>query len=144
MAMQAAASTLNLSLAPFEARSPKEFTGAFEGIAKTRCDSLLVQGDTLFAVNAARIAELALKYRLPSASALNEYAEVGGLITYGPDRLEGYRRAAVFVDRILKGAKVADLPIEQATSFKFVITMKTATSLGMSIPQSLQTGARLI
>lgn len=143
-AMQAAAATLNLSLSPFEARSPKQFAEAFEGIARTGCDSLLVQGDTLFAVNAATIAELALKYRLPSASALNEYAKVGGLITYGPDRLEGYRRAAVFVVGILKGAKVADLPIEQATSFKFVINMETAKSLGLSIPRSLQMGARLI
>ena len=80
-AMQATAGSLNLGLSPFEARSSNEFAGTFADIAKARCDAVLVQGDTLFAVSAARIAELALNYRLPSASVLNEYAEVGGLIS---------------------------------------------------------------
>ena len=77
-------------------------------------------------------------------SPLYEYAEVGGLITYGPDRLEGYRRAAVFADKLLKGAKVADLPIEQAGTFDLVINMRTAKALGLTIPQALQSRARLI
>ena len=105
---------------------------------------MLVQGDTMFAANVRTVAALALKHRLVSASPINEYADAGGLISYGPDRLEGYRRAPVFVDKLLKGAKPRDLPIQQATEFEFFINMATAKSLGLKIPQSLQTRARLI
>jgi putative tryptophan/tyrosine transport system substrate-binding protein len=111
---------------------------------RARCDAVLVQGDTLFAANARAVAELALRHRLVSASAINEYADAGGLISYGPDRLEGYRRAAGFVDKLLKGAKPGDLPIQQATQFEFFINMGTAKSLGLTIPQTLQTRARLV
>ncbi len=94
----------------FEARAPDELDRAFAQMIAGRCDAVLVQAGSMFAVNTRTTAELALRHRLPSASALYDFAEAGGLITYGPDRLEGYRRAAVFVDRILKGAKPADLP----------------------------------
>lgn len=110
----------------------------------TKCDAVMVQSGSMFAVHAKTIAELALASRLPSGSQLYEYAELGGLITYGPDRLEGYRKAAEFVDKLLRGAKVADLPIEQASQFELVINTTTATALGLRIPQSLQSRARLI
>ena len=112
---------------------------------KARADAVVVQVDTLFAVNVQSIAQLALKHHLPSASSLTDFAVAGGLISYGPDdRLEGYRRAAVFVDKLLKGAKPGDLPIEQPTKFELVINMTTAKSLGIAVPQALQLRARLI
>jgi len=143
-AMQSTAASLGFRLSVFEARAPSEFVSVFAKIEKARCDAVLVQGDTMFAVNARTVAELALTHRLISASAINEYADAGGLISYGPDRLEGYRRAAVFVDKLLKGSRPGDLPVQQATEFDFFINMATAKSLGLTIPQTLQTRARLI
>jgi putative ABC transport system substrate-binding protein len=142
--IQRTAASLHLGLATYEVRAPADFNGAFVEVAATRCDCLLVQSGSMFVPNAGTIAELALRNRLPSASAIYDYAESGGLITYGPDRLEGYRRAAFYVDKIIRGAKVADLPIEQASTFEFVINMSTAKSLGLAIPQALQARARLI
>jgi putative ABC transport system substrate-binding protein len=143
-AIQRAAASLRVEVVVLEARAPGELDRAFAQMTADRCDAVLVQAGSMFAVNTRTAAELALKHRLPSASALYDFAEAGGLITYGPDRLEGYRRAAVFVDRILKGAKPADLPIEQASTFELVVNMRTARSLGLSIPQPLQVRARLI
>ena len=135
--MKAAARSLNLELRLFEARTPSQFDGAFADMAKGRMDALLVQGDTLFGVNVQSIARLALEHRLASASSLGDFADLGGLLTYAPDRLQGYRRAAVFVDKLLKGAKPADLPIERSTKFETVINMRTAMALGLAIPPSL-------
>jgi putative ABC transport system substrate-binding protein len=135
--MKAATQSLNLDLRVFEARTPSQFDNAVAAMAKARSDAVVVQGDTLFAVNVQTIAGLALEHRLASASSLSDFADVGGLITYGPDRLQGYRRAAVFVDKLLKGAKPADLPIERPTKFESVINMRTARTLGLAIPQSL-------
>ena len=143
-AMQTTARSLRLALPVFEARTPNQFDGIFAEMAKARCDAVVVQGDTLFAVNVQTVAQFALTHRLPSASSLDDFAEVGGLITYGPDRLEGYRRGAVFVDKLLKGAKPGDLPIQQSSKFDLIINTITAKSLGLSIPQSLQLRARLI
>jgi putative ABC transport system substrate-binding protein len=143
-AIQTTAASLGLTLSVFEARTPKDFDATFAKIVKARSDALVVQGDTLFAVNVQGIAQLALKHRLASASTLEAFAEAGGLITYGPDRLAGYRRAAVFVDKILKGAKPGDLPIEQPSKFELIINTRTAKSLGVTIPQGLQLRARLI
>jgi putative ABC transport system substrate-binding protein len=143
-AMQATGRSLKVTLPVFEARSPKEFDSAFAEIVRARSDAVVVQGDTLFGGNQQTIAQLALKHRLPSASALEQFAEAGGLITYGPDRLEGYRRAAVYVDKLLKGAKPGDLPIEQPSKFELVINTRTAKSLGVTLPQALQLRARLI
>jgi len=142
--MQSAAASLKVRLSMFEARTPHELVSVFAKIQSARCDAVLVQGDTMFAVNARAVAELALKHRLVSASAINEYADAGGVISYGPDRLEGYRHAAGFVDKLLKGAKPGDLPIQQATAFELSINMATAKLLGLTIPQALQTRARLI
>ena len=131
-------------LSAFEVRAPAELERAFAQIAAARCDGLMVQGGSMFAGNMRTIAGLALKHRLPSGSPLYDFAEAGGLLTYGPDRIEGYRRAAFFVDRIVKGAKPAELPIEQASKFEFFINMATAKSLGLAIPPTLQSRARLI
>jgi ABC-type uncharacterized transport system substrate-binding protein len=87
--------------------------------------------------NVKRIAGLAAKSRLPSIFHFSEFADAGGLVTYGPDRADLYRRAATYVDKILKGAKPGDLPVEQATKFELVVNMKTAKSLGITIPQPL-------
>ena len=135
--MQSAGRSLKLELRLFEVGAPNQFDSVFVEIVKARSDAVVVQGDTLFAVNVQAIARLALKHRLASASSLNEFADAGGLITYGPDRLDGYRRAAAFVDKLLKGAKPGDLPIERPTKFERVINVKTANALGLTIPQSL-------
>jgi putative ABC transport system substrate-binding protein len=91
----------------------------------------------IFALHRARIAQLALQHRLPTISGEPLFAEAGGLMTYGASLLDSWRRAAVFVDKILKGTKPADLPVEQPTKFEFVINLKTAKALGLTIPQSI-------
>ncbi|MBK8741122.1 MAG: ABC transporter substrate-binding protein [Betaproteobacteria bacterium] len=135
-AMEPVARVLKLALRQFEARGPDEFDGAFAAMAQRHVDALVVQGDTLFSVNAKAIAALALKHRLPSAGVV-EFAKSGGLIGNGPDQLDAYRRAATFVDKILKGAKPGDLPIERATRFQLAINLGTAKALGLAIPQTL-------
>ena len=135
--MQSAARYLNLELRVFEAGNAKEFDRVFAEMAKARFDAVVVQSDTLFVVNAETINGLALKHRIASVSSYSEFAEAGGLISYGPDRLEGYRRAAVFVDKLLKGAKPGDLPIQQPAKFERVINARTAASLDLKIGQAL-------
>ena len=134
--MQAAASSLSLAVEVVQAQSPSEFSPAFAAMAKSRVDSVVVTQDGEFAASFRAIATLALANKLPSIGA-REYAEAGGLIGYGADMLRLYRRAAYFVDRILKGAKPGDLPIEQPTKFDFVINLKTAKALGLEIPPTL-------
>ena len=136
-AIESAAKSLRLVLRFFESRVPAQFDGAFAGMVKARSDALVVQRDTLFEVNVPMIAELALKHQLASASTISDFAEVGGLITYGPSALDGYRRAAIFVDKLLRGARPADLPIEQPTKFELVINLKTAKALGITVPPTL-------
>src|SRR5262245_50332614 len=103
-----------------------------------RCpDGLAVAGGRLMSANQKRIADFALKSRLPSVYALREGVDAGGLIYYGADLADSYRRVAYFVDRILKGAKPADLPVEQPTKFEFVINLKTAKQIGVTIPPDL-------
>ena len=135
-AMRAIAELVKLELQPFEVRGPKEFGRTFSAMAKGRVDAIVVSQDTLFGANAKEIADLAARQRLPSAGN-KEFAEAGGLIGNGASNAELYRRGAYFVDRILKGAKPGDLPIEQATRFELVINMKTAKALGIKIPQSI-------
>jgi putative ABC transport system substrate-binding protein len=136
-AMEPVAKALKLDLPLFEARAPSEFDGTFVAMAQRRADAVVVQVDTLFAANAKAIADFALKHRLPSAGSV-AFAEAGGMIGSGASSLEGYRRAATYVDKILKGANPGDLPIEQATKFQLIINLKTARALGITIPQSLQ------
>ena len=136
-AMERTAKALKLELPQFEVRGPGEFGRTFAAMVQRHADAVIVQGDTMFAVNAKAIADLAIKHRLPSAGIV-DFAEAGGLIGNGPDQLVGHRRAATFVDKILKGANPGDLPIEQATKFQLVINLKAAKALGLTIPQSLR------
>jgi len=135
-ALEIAAKSLKLGIQPFEVRAPNEFDSVFTTMAKRHVDAIVVQADTIFIINAKAVADLAATRRFPSAG-LKEFAEAGGLIGYGPNLLEMYRHAAVFVDKILKGAKPGDLPIERATTFELVINMKTAKTLGLTIPPSV-------
>jgi len=132
-----AAESLRLELKPVEAGAPKELDAVFAVIARARVNALLVLADGMFFDQRKRIADLALSNRLPSMFANSEHAEAGGLMSYAPSSVEPYRRAAYYVDRILKGAKPGDLPVEQPTKFELVINVKTAKALGLTIPPSL-------
>ena len=132
-----AADSLGLQLKIVGAGVPNELERAFSAMASEHASALLVLADGMFWVYRRQIADLALRSRLPSTFANTEHAEAGGLMSYGPNSFDPYRRAAVFVDKILKGAKPADLPVEQPTKFEFVINLKTAKALGLTIPQSL-------
>jgi putative ABC transport system substrate-binding protein len=106
-------------------------------MAKERVGALLVLSDAMLSSHRTRLADLAVRSRLPSAYAVRESVEAGGLMSYGPSFLDLYRRSAAYVDKILKGAKPADLPVEQPTKFELVINLKTAKALGLTIPPSL-------
>ena len=114
-----------------------EFDGAFAAMTKERVEALLVVTDAMFTLHRVHLAGLAAKNRLPSMHGMREYVEAGALMSYGPNVPDLYQRAATFVDRIFKGAKPADLPVEQPTKFELVINMKTAKALGLMIPQSV-------
>ena len=120
-----------------EAREPSEFEAAFEAASGQRAEALLTLDNALLAANRGQLAELVTKSRLPTMSDGRFLADAVGLMAYGPDQADQHRRAATFVDKILKGAKPADLPIEQPTKFDFVINLKTARDLGLSMPQSM-------
>jgi len=130
------ARSLNVTVQLFSVRGANEFESAFSAMSAGRIDAVAVFDDAFLIVNAAEVAELATRQRLPSTGSV-ELAEAGGLIGYGVDALELFRHAAVFVDRILRGAKPRDLPIEQATKFRLLVNLKTAKALGLTIPQSL-------
>ena len=131
---QLAARELGLQLHSLEVSSADKYESAFKEAVKARSAALAVAQDSLFNVNEKLIAELAIKNRLPSIYTRREFVESGGLMSYGNDRAEPYRRAALIVDKILKGAKPADLPVEQPTKFELVINLKTAKALGLTIP----------
>jgi len=135
-AMESTARSLKVELQRFEARQPSEFENAFSRMAKSRVDGVVVTDDPLFNANAMTIADLATKKRLPSAGG-GEFVEAGGSIGYGVNFPDAFRRAAYFVDKILKGARPSDLPVEQPTKFELVINLKTAKALGLAIPPSL-------
>jgi ABC-type uncharacterized transport system substrate-binding protein len=132
-----AARSLDLPLQILEVREPGDFEAAFAAMVKERADALLLSGDAMFFVHRVRLAELALKNRLPSMSTQWQWVDAGGLMAYAPSFPDQWRRAATYVDKILRGAKPADLPIEQPTKFELVINLKTAKSLGLTIPQPL-------
>jgi putative ABC transport system substrate-binding protein len=134
-AMEIAARKLNVALRRFHARGSADLDGVFATMTKERVDALAVIEDVALIPHNSRIAELALKQRLPSIGFV-EYAEAGGAFGYGVNFLALYRRAPVFVDKILKGAKPADIPIERPTRFEFVINLKTAKVLGLVIPSA--------
>ena len=135
--IEAAALALKVRGSVFQARRPEEIATAFEAIAQAHYGAVFVVADTLFNSEATQIAKLALTYRLPSMHQLRSEAEVGGLMSYGPDFMDLFRRAAMYVDAILKGAKPADLPVQQPTKFELVINLNTARALGLTIPPTL-------
>jgi len=136
--LDVAAKALRLSLRRFEVKAPSEFDEAFAAMAKERVDAIVLQDDTLFGdANAKVIAQLAGRQRLTAVGSVG-FAEAGGTIGYGRSDSELYRRGAYFVDRILKGTRPADLPIEQATRFELLINMKSVEALGIKVPQSVR------
>jgi len=133
----AVARALGVGLQPLEARNPQEIDSAFAAMTRERAGALVVLADAMFTNQVRQIADLAAKRRLPSIYGQREYAEAGGLMVYSSNPFDLERRAATFVDKILKGAKPADLPIEQPSKFELVINLKTAKALALTIPQSL-------
>jgi putative ABC transport system substrate-binding protein len=135
--VEASARSLGIDAQLLDVRRPEDLREAFDAAAKHRAQALVVGLDGVTQANLRPIAELAAKQRLPSVYPAKDYANVGGLMTYGSSDFHMYHRAATFVDKIFKGAKPADLPVEQPTRWEFVINLKTAKALGLSIPQSL-------
>ena len=133
----AAAATLGVNLQQVDVQSPADFDDAFAGMLRGRAEALVVVQSTIFNTPPYRIAQLAARHRLPAVYGSRVTADDGGLMSYGPNNRESYRYAAVFVDKILKGAKPGDLPVEQPRKFELVINLKTAKALGLAIPQSL-------
>ena len=134
---ETAAAVLSLQLKAFGVRNTSELDAAFDAIAQERPDALLVLADPFLILHRNRFIEFATKQRLPAIYGTKEHAAAGGLMTYGPNIEGQFRRAASYVDRILKGAKPADLPVEQPTQFELVINLKTAKALGITIPTTL-------
>ena len=134
---EVAARTLRLQLQFVEVRGPDDFDRAFSDVTRVRADALTVVGGNMFFSQRRRLAHLAAKNRLPGVYGLREYVDAGGLMSYGANQADLFRRAATYTDKILKGAKPGDLPIEQPTKFELVINLKTAKVLGLVIPRSL-------
>lgn len=129
---------MELSISPFAAQSSEEFAPTFKRIVQEGAQALIIMGDTYFLSQAPRLAALALEHRLPSAHTASDYADVGGLLAFGIDIPDNFRRAAGYVDKILKGAKPADLPIERPRKFELAINLRTARALGLTISKTLQ------
>jgi putative ABC transport system substrate-binding protein len=136
-ALELAARSFMVQLHPMTARHRSEFESVFSAIAQKGADALVVLDDGLFVYHRAEIANLALQSRLPTAHGLRDEVDAGGLIAYGPSLSDLARRAAIFVDKILKGAKPGDLPVEQPTKFELVVNLRTAKALGLTIPPTL-------
>jgi putative ABC transport system substrate-binding protein len=134
---QVAARTLGLKLQSLEVRAPKDLDRAFAAMRKERVGALVVLPDLMFFDHQKRLADLVAKSRLPAIYEEREFAEAGGLMAYGPNYKDLFRRAATYVDKILKGTKPGDLPVEQPTKFELVINLKTAKALGLTIPPSV-------
>ena len=133
----AAAPAFRVTLLPLEVKGPDDLDPAFTTIAKEHAGALLVLGDRLFATHERQIIELAVKNRLPTIYSQRLYVEAGGLMSYGANFADQYRRAATYVDKILKGAKPADLPVEQPKKFELVINLKAAKQIGLTIPPNV-------
>jgi len=135
--VEGAAPSLRLQPVPIAAQDPGEFEGAFAAMAKSHVNALFIADDPVFAISRTLLLKLATKYRLPTISANRDDITAGGLMSYGPRWSERFRTAATFVDKILRGAKPADLPVDQAVKLELVINVKTAKALGLTIPSSL-------
>jgi putative ABC transport system substrate-binding protein len=129
--------TLGVAVRSFDVRSPGELEAAFLAMKRARMDAVIFGENTPFLADRRHVADLAMMHRLPMMAAAKEYAQAGVLVSYGTDYSDLFRRAAEYVDKILKGTKPADLPIEQPTKFEFVINLKTAKALGLTIPPSV-------
>jgi putative ABC transport system substrate-binding protein len=134
---EGAARALGMRLHLVEVRASEHFDRAFAEMTREGADALIVLLGVLFSSEIRRLAGLAARNRLPAVFAVREFVAAGGLMSYGPDFADGYRRAATYVDKILKGAKPGDLPVEQPTKFELVIHLKTAKALGLTIPPSV-------
>ena len=135
--VESAARKLGVAFQSVEVRGRNEFEGAFAAMVRERADGVVVAGDPVIFGPRSQVVILAARNRLPAVYAQREFAEAGGLMSYGPNVADQFRRAATYVDKILKGAKPGNLPVEQATKFEFVINLKTAKTLGLPIPQSV-------
>ncbi len=135
--VQAAAQRLGVTILPVDARTPQDIENAVSRAVREKAGGLIAMTDPNFNQLSRQIAELAAKNRLPTIAGLREYVEAGGLMSYGANRTDYFRRVATYVDKIFKGAKPADLPVEQPTKFELFINGKTAKALGLKIPQSL-------
>jgi putative tryptophan/tyrosine transport system substrate-binding protein len=135
--LKRAAQALRVELHPVAFRRPQDFEAGIAAMRQGGADALLVMGHPITFNATTHLTELAVQNRLPAIFALRTYAEAGGLMAYGANMNDMYRRAAYYVDRILKGAKPADLPVEQPTKFELVINLKTAQALGITIPPTL-------
>jgi len=134
---EVAARALGMRLQVVEARGPEDFDRAFSDMTRARADALTVLGGAMLFTERRRLVDLAAKNRLPAVYSWREFVDVGGLMSYGPDLADSLRRATTYVDKILKGTKPGDLPVEQPTKFELVINLKTAKALGLTIPQSV-------
>ena len=132
-----ASRSLGVAVQIVDARDPRDFDAAFLTMKRARADAVILGVNTPFIAERRRLAKLAVLHRLPMMTPAKEYAEAGGLLSYGTNYLDQFRRAATYVDKIIKGAKPADLPVEQPTTFELVINMKTAKALALAIPPSL-------
>ena len=128
---------MNVQILPLEVPAPADFDAAFAAVKKDRAGALIVLGGSMFFAERKRIIELAAHSRLPLMASQREFAEIGGLMTYGADLRESFRRSATHVDKILKGAKPGDLPIEQSTKILLMVNLRTAKDIGLTIPQSV-------
>ena len=135
--VEVAARALGVRLQFVEARGPADFDRAFADMTRARADALTVLGSAMFANERRRVVDLAAKNRLPGVYGFREYVGAGGLMAYGPNVADLFQRAATYADKILKGAKPGDLPVEQPTKFELVLNLKTAKALGLTIPQSV-------
>ena len=143
-AVETAGRTLGLRLQPLGVRSAAEFDEAFSSAARERAGAVLVLSTPLFMGGTKQLAELGLARKLPTMFGPREHVEAGGLMSYSPDRADLYRRAAGYVDKILKGANPADLPVQQATQFELVVNLKTAKALGLTFPPAVLARANQI
>ncbi len=135
--IQAAAVRTGTQVLPVDAPTPDGIERGFASMSRERAQAVIILGDSFFDQQERQITALALKHRLPSIFVVRDFAEAGGLMSYGQNQADNFRRAATYVDKILKGAKPGDLPIEQPTKFELVVNMKTAKALGIKIPRSI-------
>jgi putative tryptophan/tyrosine transport system substrate-binding protein len=135
--VQPVADALKVAVHTFPVQEPNGFDDVFKAATKVRAEGLLTLDDPFMIAHRTRITDLALRYKLPAVYAVRPFVEAGGLMYYGTDRVDQNRRAAGFVDKILKGAKPTDIPVEQPTKFELVINLKTAKQIGLTIPPNV-------